>query len=861
MTLNGIPLVRSDLNAADGVAHIVADLIPNTDLGSDFDLNQSPIFDFLNEGGIKNARTNVNNVPNSLFNTGSPAFKSVGQINNVQTTNNGIPQISGLYETPVENNFNFNEVPSPAPAPAAQPNVVADAGQNFPASVSPAAPTLPFVPEGYPQIPVVSDSQEVQEDKLFPLDIGIPLPGLGIDTTSHNTNVSPANLIPTNDLPTIAETIAQFDETQEGTGFTGFAEVATAAPEAAIPTISNSGDVIASGNVGQSLLPQSPSPAPAPAVIPTLSTLYNAPELSSEERSDPFTSIIPSIALRSQTPASENVNFGANAARSFSSNRDSQNRINNVFISTPEIRQGEINPFDLSSRTKFDSFNQLNQRPSFPLTFNSNEDHDSFFVITRGNLNLQDVINKLDENIRRHIHVLDSPSIFFNNSVTELALQKSLPNALLNEIRTTLNANNMTFGNIAVTSRTETSQPPLANQLGSSNLQAILAQEEPLAKVSNTFRSPLTLSGGNPSLQSTNLPEDSAASVTARLPTTVQSSNTGKAIIHKVRQLSPLNEVETTDSHFDISAGIATTPAFAEDTTELPTTRLRQKLPTLTSQNEISSFDHQSQITNINSVSSTRVNSNTNAESSNRPRVTSRGRIATQFPSFETTTFSEFDVETTTLPAKTEKSLAPVSGLINLIGFRDDEKFFQEERFPIVTVSDEDIEISTESFFNGFFRTTTDISDFTTDDLIDRSTELPQEFIPDFNTEPPQAIIAPAFPPVGVPLPIFARNSASEDQRESLRTSSLSTSNLAQELQSDDVLSSSHEQEINVIDFLRRENLTAFADMLEFTGLNRDMIRGGELNYIFFYETVLCFSDGISSSLQLILTSSKKNLA
>ncbi|KAF2367706.1 FAS1 domain [Trinorchestia longiramus] len=967
ITANGIPLIMSDLSAVDGVAHVVADLIPNTDLGSDSSEPQTPILDLIKDGGIKNTPENFSGAQNFLTNSDPPSFKSVvdsgvQQRNNPNTgnffangINSGIPQLLGLYQTPVENNFDFNQ-PPPVFSPQ-QPSGAEDGDQNTPSYniVAPVDSAPSFVPDfdsnNDEQNFDLSDSQETSFDTFlidstlnqedgsdvsdsldvgfllppipatevagsdstinegdnsgvstldigvslpdtgadlsqvplsgvgsiltddaptdgygsgyttplsvgvaFPdpnsegqnpvpasglasspgeeddsdfnafLDVGVPLPeansavevptsssdyvdstsngGLDVgvdfseaDTDSPQISVNQFNgnsLPETNPRQTIADSIAQFDQFPNEDANIGVVQSAggigpeqdSSTTQTGVSVSSTSADV--SSNDGSEFYTPD-TDAFEPEVVPSISaavptsqnnipttntdsasnvpnflTLYNAPNLSSGERTDPFKSGIPTEFIRAQPSASSSTNEGLtsqSSARSFSSG-SKVTGVNNIFISTPEALPGQNNPFDLSARTKSNDFKFKEQIPPLEILKAAN-DHDSFFVITRGNLNLKDVIDKLDENIRKHIHILDSPSIFFNSSVTELVLQKSLPEKLLEEIRLTLNANNMTFGNIGVTSSQDQSVGLNHQQI--SKQQAVPARDDSVRLALHNSESPL-------SVQSASAGTDS----TFRLSNLI---NFGKTAIVTHENVSS-----------NLSSNEIFTPVNAQKTHL--SSAAQQTLHQTTSQ---SLHDDSTSFSNT---------------TSHPPNFDSVTTTAQDFLELEGTTTEFFDVETTTLSQKTQKSLKPVSDLTNLLSFQESRKPLQDKKFPVVNVIEDDLTFTTSSLFD---RTTEQFIELSTDPSI--SGDFDEFAVTDADGVPATS--------TGRPFSLAASTGNSE------ATISSSKATFAHQLQRDDVISSSHEQEINVIEFLRQKNLTAFADLLELTGLNRDMIRGG----------------------------------
>ncbi|XP_018018658.1 uncharacterized protein LOC108675177 [Hyalella azteca] len=933
MTANGIPIIVSDLSAVDGVAHVLADLIPNTDLGSDATASQTNILDQIRTGIIEKAQNNFNGVPNSLVSSELQGFKSVddtgiqpqfnlnlGSLHSAGVKNDasrGVPQISGLYQTPVEDNFNFNVAPSPSIFQ--QPHTNAGADQNVPSYgiLSPTDPITSFVPDfdstSGEQVHDLSDNQGISIESAsfghaleeagdhgtitptnvrvplpdanigpqgipttdfgapadstygvsntrLPIDVGIPLPEASLGSVSPSPDygaVSPGstssneegNLIisegvgiplpeitvgvqapsaafdtsfndlgsslpdakvdiqmenfdfntdslPNDDsLVTIAETIAQFDQSQtHGSDISGTQSVGSFAPEPDFPTASTTGDVQqpfsgTPSTVGTSDLSQPPafipSAAPPAGNVPSFLTLYNAPDLSSDERTDPFFSAIPADSLRTLSSSStQNTDgsTGLSAGRSLSSSPDSAQRVNNVFISTPELEPGQINPFDLSSRNKFDNFSPKNEG-STALEISIDDDgHDSFFVITRGNLNLKDVIDGLDENIKKHIHILDSPSIFYNNSVTELALQKSLPPQLLDEIRSTLNANNMTFENIGFSSASGLLTARTSNNFPAS--QATLTRDESVVLSSNSAKSSLSVDSGIGRESSTTRTDDISAK--ASTPDHLEKTDTDAP-------KAALNEtIALTGSRKSTQGSLVRTPLLSSVKTSVNNKRVQSRVL----------INNKAFITDSNTHS---------------PLLEFGTTAIDEIIDLDGITTESLDVEITTLSPKTQKSLDLVSELNNFIEEHQNAQLLQEQRFPIIVLAENEFSFTTHSPND----VTTTSFDLTTDSSV---TEIFEDV--SVNTDIP--VISEILPPsTDFPLSNFPTNSTVQISGRSSLAAAARKSLLEQQLQSDDAVSASHEQEINVIEFLRQQNLTAFADMLELTGLNRDMIRGG----------------------------------
>ena len=741
----------SDLSATDGVAHVVADLIPNTDLGSDLNQIQTPFFDLIKDGGIKSPQNTFDGTRFN-FNGGIQTVKSVGDSTprRLGNSNNNVPEIPRLYQTPVQDSFIpahtlTQESVGPVISNQQYPN---EEISNYGVSGSSATSNegiginidhdLPSIQDDLPDYSLIAGGGvDINEGfDLVLVDNEEDISDFDYNNFINENNVlistvNPIDSTSVNDL-SITEISAGIQALENANFFPPIGVPLPAVSETPLVALVGGSDV-------QSL--SSERPRPPSANVPSLLTLYSAPNLSPEERRDPFSS---GVNFQSQSVIEKNI--GGNSIQKALLDKlpiDDTTQKSNSFITFPK-KSNQVNPFDLSSKfSDFDRFN-TNLEDSSTTDLPPVIEHDSFFVITRGDINLQEIINQLDDEIRRDIiHIVDTPAFIFNDSTTRLALEKSLPSSMITQIEETFSKN----GNLE--SKPIFVHVPEFDLVNQSQLE-VPTNDFKLNERTNLLHS-LT----------TQFPEDQTVEVTTDFPTdftTINNINDDETSSPPTRSIVPLQQ---------------TTPK----PTKLEELQIKNKL------NKLSLTEKQQLM---------------------------KDSVMQDLLSLLSNETDEFALDrniSIMIISRKDKNLEPITGMMNLKQLKSDFSPLDEARFPIVIVSPNMSLVNSSIDQNEIGSPIADIIDSL--NMISNDMKL--------NFTSSNDIGKQINSQVGKELPKLSqliRNPAKKRIIEHL-------------LQEDVQFSTSEEQELNVIEFLRKENLTAYADMLEDTGLNRDMLRGG----------------------------------
>lgn len=703
----------SDISATNGVAHVVADVIPTTDLGTNSDQIQNSFFGFIDDVGISSRQENFHTGLSNVNDISEQFVKSVDDVGStLSAVNAGVPQISGLYQTPVDNSASLaNAVTQSNQAPPDQVSA------GFGVSSPPGDGFEIGEPHATGSVPDLEQNIQITDHGLNSQTFtNVPEAGPGIGFEFDNSNNIQSNVI-------LATSNPVQSSTEINIGIQSFVDANTF-PSVGVPLPAVSFDTISP----PAAAPSPPSSFGTPGSVPSVLTLYSTPNLSPEERQDPFTSQIDPQFLRTGTQ--NNVAGSLQKALLNDLSAINAQPQSNTFITIPEF-SNIANPFDLSQKSNFETFKN-EMKKTFPESFPS-DDHESFFVITRGDVNLQEIIDKLDENIRKDIHLVDSPSVFFNNSVTKLALKKSLPESLINQIREILLTQNSPTSNVQT-------DPIFVHLQGASLENKSNNEKLKIENNTNSFSEPQ-----------------------------------GREIAEVSRNSSEnFNKKPETEQILAISLPANNLSKNVQE--DLPSVRL--SLP----------------IKNNGQIFGKRVNNKHQQHNITNEVIQKRNQAVAM---------NAVDDQATL----THKSLNPTAGLVNSLHLQNETRLLQEEKISVRKISDA---ITTDSPVTDS-STISDFTDATEDSIAEMTTEAPIES-ETFSTTTELTESATEVPLLSKLL---------EGEVEKIKISDL----LGEEL----VPTFSHEQELNVIEFLRQQNLTAFADMLELTGLNRDLLRGGEL--------------------------------
>ena len=970
MTANGVPLLMSDLSTSQGVAHIVADLIPTTDLGNDFSPNQGPLLDFIKEGTLKQLQNNFRGISQS------PA-QSIGLSlsNALQTTEfEGRalpPAISGLYQTPVQDSFDFSQAGQFSDQQALNGQITDSSQFNQDGSlisqgVSPIQDTDSF-DFNQAGLSVSQESSQVQGTTSF--DFNKAGPAITQDTfTVQGTDLSsfnqdgPSGTQETSPLPGInsygfsqaGPAFSQETSTIQGTGPFEFNQPASSFSQEGFsvpgidsfevnpvgPSISqeafpveitesknpvigvplpigggNSGialqntfdsdgnlisvidsnDASSSQNISPLILSDEPisqvsidssiasnifaienegsfvsqevpsndglqifsieqgdisssfGSGIAPSVSPpAVGGLYSAPPTSQQERTDLFSSqsglIIPLNENRKKSISSQeefNVEDFAHTWEQLAKNLS-------LMMSTGETEVRESNDRQLNSLNSIGTQSHSGTS-THAQALKTNTELDSFFIVTKGDLDLQEIISQLDDDVKEGIRIFDSPSLIINSSLSDENLKTTLTQMLTSHlverpIPSEINSDPQNLHQQQQSFRKDTNRTPtMVKLVGRQPLTSILSLNELSSVVDELSDAIDEMNAGN--ITSKILPTPMPIGVSSTSPLVVDSE-TNEQLLELLDHQKNLNNEEIQRHERMMQEQRRQLRTQVKTMMALPNTLIMEEKvsPVIQHERQVVKIDA-SDVQVTNGVSNRSDNSNSNLQTT-----------TTQSPSSPLLTALSSNSEDIKKGSK-EKSLNPINSLL-IRNKLESPNLPTKEGFTIVDASDSDYPDEE-------------------DDIIEIITQQPATTLKQVGHLPIQSDsseqrtgAAGKFQLTqttlrtsrGRPLPARTSNSsnpgrslaevnaglraAQEDAIQSTteeviettdippvtegsarRTEQSALSNILGVPQ--DLKTTSQEYEINVIDFLRSENLTAFADLLVETGLNRDMIRGG----------------------------------
>ena len=403
MTANGIPILMSDFPSTNGVVHIVADLIPATDLGTDVRQSQSPLLGF-----IMNEATGRANV----FEGNQGAF-----------VNTGVPliQVSQLYETPEGDSidsFNVN-------VPANFPNIN---GQSNQETIQGELPTSGQPFDSPINVASVSDFTSINQQQEIVSDNQGSVPAIGTPITVDFNDIPIQTSIETSDLlDALNEAVISqqpdftSDEVLVANTDADFDDLVVTQLDQTIPSL-----------VGQMIPSTSGQPAPSSfdQSVPSIG-LYSAPPSTNEQRTDTFSS---QASFRSPVELNQAMNTGNDfnaAKKSLISTWENLAKNFNLAMNGEKPKM-KMNDGMKVKRNKISDTQTLDSKEN--ISMNPNE-QDNFFIITKlEDFDMNKILTNLDEDIRKEIRVIDTSSLASSNALPDIELRNKLSNMLSQQL-------------------------------------------------------------------------------------------------------------------------------------------------------------------------------------------------------------------------------------------------------------------------------------------------------------------------------------------------------------------------------------------------------------------------------------------
>ena len=888
VTANGVPLLMSDMSATNGVAHIVADVIPSADIGSDPNQIQSSLFNFIHNGGLETSRNGFQKSQEALQdaqfrNSFRPSVLGKTSLNVGVPLPPSVPVApSGLYETPIET-FNFGDVSTVAPISPADAGVPAtESGDQYDS----------FTITSTSDVPQSTTSFDDQQNQVFQSTTGNVVSTTTFGSKLDTTTLSDPVVVPiettTNEQTGIILEITSPQITTEYESTTvGFGDEGNEYANTPIVTIQEhldknynvesnqvSGHVVSSqSDVSESDesgafddTAEQAAPAPPPFI-----GLYSAPQLSAEQRRDPFSSPLTSGPLNTGAFPSSDINndftnvvdtqFNTDDVvnsfpKSLLDNWRSLNKLNNNIASSKNMQVNDI-PADnvLKVMKKLKMPNPANGNPSFSVETNDGSiEHESFFIVTKADLDLEEILGNLDENIKKDIHILESPSIFVNSSMTGPELQASLTDMLLNQMLARKDHGNsfrslpihpeenelpvFRDSNVLTMNKIPESTSKTSNAL---NMQSFMLNKLNMSKVSDEENVDIdSITKQMNKLVSDFLDKNRGKNIS--IPMNTISNNQTRQLIELLAHQMMLNEIRreqlkvpsvpqinsfSLPSH-GVPLNVNQNKFDSETSTQSQNApRIAKLVQKDTPVVNLLSGDKNKKQINVVSAPLANNTENDRSISNVRPNVVkvsnSSSKTNNIFTVISSVDRDELDAVGLNTDIKTD--LQPISDLLKQDALEEELQRDTEDYLTLDEPSDYESNLEFDDIikFNNTIATTTAFSSAVHVDsskrggFLSSSTGRPLPLPTSNSTDSPPT-------PAGIQKPKELQPEFMhlfETSDEIVRT--------LDDIVYDDDIPSSQEQEMNVLDFLRMQNLTAFADMVAVTGLNRDMIRGGEM--------------------------------